>query len=32
MKIRVDRIWKGASEIQGLIIALALAKRGLEAM
>jgi alkylation response protein AidB-like acyl-CoA dehydrogenase len=31
-EIRVDRIWEGASEIQRLIIARALIKRGLEAM
>jgi alkylation response protein AidB-like acyl-CoA dehydrogenase len=31
-EIRVDRIWEGASEVQRLIIARALAKRGLEAM
>jgi len=31
-EIRVDRIWEGASEIQRLIIARALAKRGLEDM
>jgi acyl-CoA dehydrogenase len=31
-EIRVDRIWEGASEIQRLIIARALAKRGLEEM
>lgn len=31
-EIRVDRIWEGASEIQRLIIARALAKRGLEKM
>jgi len=31
-EIRVDRIWEGASEIQRLIIARALAKRGLEGM
>lgn len=29
-EIRVDRIWEGASEVQRLIIARALAKRGLE--
>jgi acyl-CoA dehydrogenase len=28
----VDRIWEGASELQRLIIARALAKRGLEGM
>lgn len=31
-EIRVDRIWEGASEIQRLIIARALAKRGLQGM
>jgi alkylation response protein AidB-like acyl-CoA dehydrogenase len=31
-EIRVDRIWEGASEIQRLIIARALAKRGLDGM
>lgn len=31
-EIRVDRIWEGASEVQRLIIARALAKRGLEEM
>jgi alkylation response protein AidB-like acyl-CoA dehydrogenase len=31
-EIRVDRIWEGASEIQRLIIARALTKRGLEGM
>jgi acyl-CoA dehydrogenase len=31
-EIRVDRIWEGASEIQRLIIARALVKRGLEKM
>ena len=31
-EIRVDRIWEGASEVQRLIIARALAKRGLDAM
>jgi alkylation response protein AidB-like acyl-CoA dehydrogenase len=31
-EIRVDRIWEGASEIQRIIIARALAKRGLEGM
>ena len=31
-ELRVDRIWEGASEIQRLIIARALAKRGLEEM
>ena len=31
-EIRVDRIWEGASEVQRLIIARALAKRGLERM
>lgn len=31
-EIRVDRIWEGASEVQRLIIARALAKRGLEDM
>jgi alkylation response protein AidB-like acyl-CoA dehydrogenase len=31
-ELRVDRIWEGASEVQRLIIARALAKRGLEEM
>ena len=31
-EIRVDRIWEGASEVQRLIIARALARRGLDAM
>ena len=31
-ELRVDRIWEGASEVQRLIIARALAKRGLEDM
>jgi len=31
-EIRVDRIWEGASEVQRLIIARALVKRGLENM
>ena len=31
-EIRVDRIWEGASEVQRLIIARALAKRGLDVM
>jgi alkylation response protein AidB-like acyl-CoA dehydrogenase len=31
-ELRVDRIWEGSSEIQRLIIASALAKRGLENM
>jgi len=31
-EIRVDRIWEGASEVQRLIIARALRKRGLEGM
>jgi alkylation response protein AidB-like acyl-CoA dehydrogenase len=31
-ELRVDRIWEGASEVQRLIIARALAKRGLENM
>ncbi len=31
-EIRVDRIWEGASEVQRLIIARALARRGLVAM
>ncbi len=31
-ELRVDRIWEGPSEIQRLIIARALAKRGLEGM
>lgn len=31
-EIRVDRIWEGASEVQRLIIARALARRGLEEM
>jgi alkylation response protein AidB-like acyl-CoA dehydrogenase len=31
-EIRVDRIWEGASEVQRLIIARALAKRGLDNM
>jgi alkylation response protein AidB-like acyl-CoA dehydrogenase len=30
-EIRVDRIWEGTSEIQRLIIARSLLKRGLEA-
>jgi alkylation response protein AidB-like acyl-CoA dehydrogenase len=29
-ELRVDRIWEGASEVQRLIIARALIKRGLE--
>lgn len=31
-ELRVDRIWEGPSEVQRLIIARALAKRGLDAM
>jgi alkylation response protein AidB-like acyl-CoA dehydrogenase len=31
-EIRVDRIWEGASEVQRLVIARALSKRGLEGM
>ena len=31
-EIRVDRIWEGASEVQRLVIARALQKRGLEGM
>ncbi len=31
-ELRVDRIWEGASEVQRLIIARALAKRGLDEM
>ena len=31
-ELRVDRIWEGSSEIQRLIIARALLKRGLEGM
>jgi alkylation response protein AidB-like acyl-CoA dehydrogenase len=31
-ELRVDRIWEGASEVQRLIIARALARRGLEGM
>ena len=31
-ELRVDRIWEGTSEIQRLIIARALLKRGLEGM
>jgi acyl-CoA dehydrogenase len=31
-EIRVDRIWEGTSEIQRLIIARSLLKRGLEAI
>jgi alkylation response protein AidB-like acyl-CoA dehydrogenase len=31
-EVRVDRIWEGASEVQRLVIARALAKRGLEEM
>lgn len=31
-EIRVDRIWEGASEVQRLVIARALAKRGLDGM
>ena len=31
-ELRVDRIWEGASEVQRLIIARALRKRGLEGM
>jgi alkylation response protein AidB-like acyl-CoA dehydrogenase len=31
-EVRVDRIWEGSSEIQRMIIASALAKRGLDAM
>ena len=31
-ELRVDRIWEGASEVQRLIIARALAKRGLDMM
>ena len=29
-EVRVDRIWEGASEVQRLIIARQLAKRGLD--
>ena len=31
-EVRVDRIWEGSSEIQRMIIAGALARRGLDAM
>ena len=31
-ELRVDRIWEGASEVQRLIIARALAKRGLQGL
>ena len=31
-ELRVDRIWEGTSEIQRLIIARALVKRGLDGM
>jgi acyl-CoA dehydrogenase len=31
-ELRVDRIWEGASEVQRLIIARALLKRGLGGM
>jgi len=31
-ELRVDRIWEGASEVQRLIIARSLCKRGLEEM
>jgi alkylation response protein AidB-like acyl-CoA dehydrogenase len=31
-ELRVDRIWEGASEVQRLVIARALAKRGLDGM
>ncbi len=31
-EVRVDRIWEGSSEIQRMIIAGALAKRGLDGM
>ena len=31
-EVRVDRIWEGSSEIQRIIIAGALKKRGLEGM
>ena len=31
-ELRVDRIWEGASELQRLVIARALAKRGLDEM
>ena len=31
-ELRVDRIWEGASEVQRLIIARGLAKRGLDGM
>jgi alkylation response protein AidB-like acyl-CoA dehydrogenase len=31
-ELRVDRIWEGTSEIQRLIVARALLKRGLEGM
>jgi acyl-CoA dehydrogenase len=31
-EVRVDRIWEGSSEIQRMIIASALARRGLDGM
>ena len=31
-ELRVDRIWEGASEVQRLVIANALKKRGLDGM
>jgi alkylation response protein AidB-like acyl-CoA dehydrogenase len=31
-ELRVDRIWEGPSEVQRLVIARALAKRGLDGM